>query len=139
MIVLGILAIIFGIGAMCYLLFNLAVYALPLYIGIMAGQWAYSTGAGGLGAFAVGVAASIASYVIGQLCLIFIKPIWAKLIIVAAFVAPAAFAGYHATHGLAKLAMPSETWQVVFSVVGAIAIGITGFARILSFPPPAQA
>jgi hypothetical protein len=26
--------------------------------------------------------------------------------------------------------MPSETWQTVFSVIGAVAVGIVAFARI---------
>jgi hypothetical protein len=39
-------------------------------------------------------------------------------------------AGFHATHGIVKHTMPSETWQVVFSVIGAIAVGIVAFVRI---------
>ena len=68
------------------------------------------------------------------------------MLIALAFVAPAAIAGYHATHGIVKHTMPSETWQLVFSVVGAIAVGVTAFARVtgmaatgLSAQTPARA
>ena len=40
MIVLGILVSIAAIGTMCWLLFNLAVFALPFFIGLNAGIWA---------------------------------------------------------------------------------------------------
>lgn len=50
MIVLGILVSIAAIGTMCWLLFNLAVFALPFFIGLNAGTWAYGTGLAGLAA-----------------------------------------------------------------------------------------
>jgi hypothetical protein len=59
--------------------------------------------------------------------------------IAAVFVAPAAIAGYHATHGIVKHTMPSETWQIAFSVVGAIVAAITAFARLATLAPPGQA
>ena len=46
------------------------------------------------------------------------------------FVAPAAVAGFHATHGIVKHLMPSDAWQITFSVIGAIAVGITAFVRV---------
>lgn len=52
------------------------------------------------------------------------------------FVAPAAIAGYFATHSLVKHLMPSDTWQIVVFVVDAIAIGITAFVRITSIAAP---
>ena len=48
----------------------------------------------------------------------------------------AAIAGYHATHGIVKHTMPSETWHVVFSLVGAVVVGITAFARLATLAPP---
>ena len=120
MILLSVLASIAAIGVICCLLFYLAVYALPLFVGVMAGVWAYSSGAGWLGGIAVGAVAGLATLFAGHLLLVFVKPLWLRLIIAAAFVAPAAIAGYHATHGIVKHTMPSETWQVVFSLVGAV-------------------
>lgn len=130
MIFLGILLSIAAIGFFCWLLFTLAVFALPFFAGVTAGVWAYHTGAGWLGAILVGVVGASLTLGIGQILLAIVRPIWARLLIALAFVTPAALAGYHATHGIVKHTMPSETWQVVFSVIGAIAVGVTAFIRV---------
>ena len=136
MIVLAILATLASIGALCWLLFTLAVYALPFFMGVTAGTWAYGTGAGWLGGIIVGFVGAGATFAIGQLLLAFARPIWLKLLVALAFVAPAVIAGYHATHGIAKHTMPSETWQLVFSVIGAVAVGVTAFVRVTTLAAP---
>ena len=130
MIVLGILVSIAAIGTMCWLLFNLAVFALPLFIGLNAGTWAYDTGAGWLGGIVVGLLAAGLTLAVGQCLLMLVRPIWARLLIALAFVAPAGMAGFYATLGIVKHMMPSETWQIIFSVVGAVAVGVTAFLRV---------
>jgi len=130
MIVLGILVSIAAIGTMCWLLFNLAVFALPFFIGLNAGILAYGTGAGWLGGIVVGLLAAGLSLAVGQGLLILVRPIWARLLIALAFVAPAGMAGFYATLGIVKHMMPSETWQLIFSVIGAIAVGVTAFLRV---------
>jgi len=135
MIVLSVLA---SIGVICCLLFYLAVYALPLFAGVTTGVWAYGTGAGWFGGIAVGSVAGLATLLAGHLLLTFDRPLWLRLMIAAAFVAPAAIARYHATHGIVKHTMPSETWQVAFSLIGAVVVGITAFARLVTLAPPGQ-
>lgn len=136
MIFLGILLSIVAIGFFCWLLFTLAVFALPFFAGVSIGVWAYHTGAGWLGAIIVGLVAGGLTLGIGQVLLTIVRPIWAKLAIAAVFVAPAAVAGYHAVHGIVKHTMPSETWQIAFSVVGAIAVGVTAFMRVAGMAAP---
>ncbi len=138
MTVISILASIAAIGVICCLLFYLSVYALPLFAGVTAGVWAYGAGAGWLGGVAVGFIAGLATLLIGHLLLTFAKPAWVRLMIAAVFVVPAAIAGYHATHGIVKHTMPSETWQVAFSLVGAIVVGITAFVHLATLAPPDQ-
>ena len=130
MIFLGIVLSIAAIGFFCWLLFTLAVFALPFFAGVTVGAWAYHTGAGWLGAIVIGVIGAGLTLGIGQLLLMVVRPLWAKLLIAIVLVAPAAIAGYHATHGIVKHTMPSETWQVVFSVIGAVAVGVTAFMRV---------
>lgn len=130
MIILGILLCIAAIGILCWLLFTLAIVALPLFVGVSAGTWAFNTGAGWLGAILVGILAAGLTLGFGQILLGVISPMWAKLAIALVFAAPAIVAGYHATHGIAKHMIPSETWQVVFSVIGAVAVGVTAFLRV---------
>ena len=136
MIVFSILGSLAAIGMLCWLLFALAVFALPAFVGVSAGIWAHQTGAGVLGAIVIGAVAAGASFGVGHLLLAVLRPMWLKLLVALAFVAPAVVAGFHATHGIVKHMMPSETWQLVFSVIGAIAIGITAFVRVTSMAGP---
>ena len=141
MIIIGILLSFAAIGLFCWLLFTLAVFALPFFAGVSAGLWAYHTGAGWLGAIIVGLVGAALTLSIGQFLLIVVQPLWARMLIAFAFVAPAALAGYHATHGIVKHTMPSETWQIVFSIIGAVAVGATAFMRVAGMAatvPPGQ-
>lgn len=130
MIILGMFLCIAAIGILCWLLFTFAIFALPLFVGVSAGTWAFNTGAGWLGAILAGILAAGLTLGVGQILLGVISPMWAKLVIAMVFVAPAIVAGYHATHGIAKHMMPSETWQIVFSVIGATAVGVTAYLRV---------
>lgn len=130
MIILAILASLAAIGMLCWLLFTLAVFALPAFVGATVGAWAHGTGAGVPGAILIGLVAAAATLAVGQLVIMFVRPVWLKLIVAVAFVAPAAIAGFHATHGIVKHLMPSDGWQITFSVIGAVAVGITAFVRV---------
>jgi hypothetical protein len=130
MIIVGILASLAAIGLLCWLLFTLAVFALPAFVGVTAGAWAHGTGAGIPGAVLVGAVAAALTLTTGHLLITFVRPMWLKLIVAIAFVAPAAVAGFHATHGIVKHLMPSEGWQISFSIIGAIAVGITASIRV---------
>lgn len=136
MIILAILGLLAAIGMLCWLLFTLAVFALPTLAGITASVWAHQTGAGILGTIAIGVVAAGATLGIGQLLLVVLRPMWLKLLVALAFVVPATIAGFHATHGIVRHTMPSETWQIVFSVIGAVAVGITAFVKMTTMAAP---
>lgn len=136
MIIFAILGSLAAIGVLCWLLFTLAVFALPAFVGVSAGIWAHQTGAGLVGAIVIGAVGAGTALGVGQLLLAILRPAWLKILVALAFVAPAAIAGFHATHGIVKHAMPSETWQLVFSVVGAIAVAVTAFIRVTSLTPP---
>lgn len=136
MIFLNILLLVGIIGTLCLLLFTFAVYALPLFVGVTVGMWAYGTGAGYIGGFIVGIFAAGAVAIIGQLIFAFARPLWIRLIVALLFAGPAAVAGYAATHGIAKHLMPSDGWQMAFSIVGAVAVGITALFRMAEMAPP---
>jgi hypothetical protein len=125
-----------AIGLLCWLLFAFAIFALPLFAGVTTGMWAYGTGAGWLGALVGGALAAGLTFGIGQFLFVFVRPLWARILIALAFVAPAAMAGFHATHGIVKHIMPSEGWQVAFSVTGAVAVGVTALMRLAAMATP---
>ena len=51
---IGILASFTMIAGLYWLLFYLAIFALPFFVGLHTGIWAYGSGAGWLGAILVG-------------------------------------------------------------------------------------
>ena len=55
MLVIGFILSLFGISLLCWLIFTLAVYALPFFAGLTAGIAAFHSGSGVLGALLVGV------------------------------------------------------------------------------------
>lgn len=76
MIILGILVCIAAIGILCWLLFTLAIFALPLFVGVSASTWAFNTGAGLLGAILVGILAAGLTLGVGPILLGVISPMW---------------------------------------------------------------
>ena len=117
---------------LCWLLFTLASYVLPFYVGLHAAAWAFHGGAGIIASSLVGIAAAGLTFGVGQLLLVLLPWVWARLSVAAMFVAPAVVAGYHATHGIAKHLVPGEGWQIGLSLVGAVAVGIATWLRIVA-------
>ena len=136
MLVVGIVLSAFGIGFFCWLLFTLAVYALPFFAGMTAGLAAFHSGSGVIGALVVGVLAGGATLAIGQIAFATVRTPLIRAAIALLFAVPAAIAGYHATFGLAHIGVPSEGWREAFALVGAILIGGTAWARMWLFVPP---
>lgn len=136
MLVLNIVLLIAAIGFLCWLVFTLAVYALPLVAGITVGLWAYETGTGPVGGFLVGAAAAGAVAIVGQLAFAFARPIWIRVIVAGLFAGPAAIAGYAAALGIARLAIPSESWQMAVAIISAVAVGVTALFRMAGVAPP---
>ena len=136
MLVIGIILSVFGIGFFCWLLFMLAVYALPFFVGMTAGLAAFHSGAGVIGALLVGVLAGGATLAIGQIAFATARSPLIRSIIALVYAVPAAVAGYHATLGLAQIGVPSEAWRELFAIVGAVLVGGTAWARMSVFIPP---
>lgn len=122
-------------GVLCWLLFTLAAFALPALVGVGIGTLAYNTGAGAVGALVVGGLAAFVAFSTGQILIGTVRPLWLKLTIASLYVGPAAIAGFHATHGIAKHLVPSPTWQTAFALAGAVAVGVTAYLRLVG--PPA--
>jgi hypothetical protein len=139
MLAIGIVLSIFGIGFLCWLMFNLAVYALPFFAGMTAGLAAYHSGAGLVGGLIVGFTAAAITLVVGQAIFAtfatFASPVLRGLIALL-FAAPAAVAGYHATLALARIGVPAEDWREVFAILGAIAIGAAAVVRVAGMAYP---
>jgi hypothetical protein len=135
MLIVGIIFSVFGIAFFCWLLFTLAVYALPFFAGVTAGFAAYHSGAGAIGALIVGVFAGGATLAIGQVAFAMVSSPLLRAVIALIYAVPAAIAGYHATLGVAQLGVPSAIWQEIFAIVGTALVGGTAFARMSLYNP----
>ena len=135
MLALGIILSFFSLGVFCWLLFTLAIYALPFFAGFTVAFAAFHSGAGVIGAFLVGCLASGATLAIGQIAFATIRSPLIRCAIALFYAVPATIAGYHATLGLAQIGMPSPAWQEVFALAGAVFIGCTAWARLAMFAP----
>lgn len=124
-----------GLGFICWLLFNLAVYALPFFAGVSTGMFAYDTGAGPIGAIVVGLVAGAVTLVVGQVLFATVRAPALRSIIAILFAAPAALAGYHAVHGVTGIGDTAEVWRQAFGVIAAAIIGFVAWSRVSAFYP----
>jgi hypothetical protein len=136
MIVIGIILSFISLVFLCWLLFALAVQALPAFVGITAGMAAYHGGSGEIGAFVVGLIAGALTLAAGQIAVAAFRSPVIRIAVAFLFAAPATMAGYHAALGLAQLGVPAALWQQAFAVIGAVAVGATAWARLALPNPP---
>jgi hypothetical protein len=136
MIVVGLILSFISLGFLCWLLFALAVHALPIFVAFAAGLAAYRSGAGELGAFLVGLISGALTLAVGQIAVGAFRSPLIRTGIALLFAVPAAMAGYHAALGLSQLAVPAALWQQAFALFGAVAVGATAWARLALVNPP---
>src|SRR5258708_18679009 len=129
MIAIGIILSFISLVFLCWLLFALAVQALPVFVAFAAGVAAYRSGSGEIGAFLVGLIAGAFTLAAGQIAVAAFRSPLIRTPIALVFAVPAAIAGYHAALGLAQLSVPTVLWQQVFALIGAIAVGATSRVR----------
>jgi hypothetical protein len=137
MLALGIVLNIIGLSLFCWVLFTLAIYALPFFVGMTVGLYAHESGTGPLGAIGFGIVAAAFVLVIGQMIFSLVRAPILRIAVALMFAVPAALAGYYATFGLSGLTMTSDPWRQIFAVIGAVVIGMTAWARLAASPPGA--
>jgi hypothetical protein len=136
MLALGLILTFSGIGLFCWLIFTLAVYAVPFLVGLSAGMAALHNGAGIFGALIAGIVVGALTLTVGQVAFARVRLILLRAAIAAAFAIPAAIAGHHAALGLSQIGVPSLFWREAFAWVGAIVVGCTAWARMTVLAEP---
>lgn len=130
MLALGLLLNVAGIGLLCWLIVTLAVYALPLFVGLTVFMLALHGGAGLLGAPLVGIAAGGMTLAIGRTVFALTRSVITRAIIAAMFALPATLAGYQVVFAMSQIGVPSLVWREIFACLGAIFIGGTAWTRL---------
>lgn len=123
-----------------WLLFSLAVYALPVATGISLAFWMRDHDYGYLAAILGGFAVGISVPVVGQFLFAAIRSPIIRIPIGLLFAIPAGVAGYHAVQGVMGLAVDPGMMLSTLSWIGGFTIAITAWTRLASFEiaEPAQ-
>ena len=121
-----------GLGFLCWLLFSLAVYALPFFVAVTVGYYSFENGAGAIGAIALALFAGAVALILGQVAFAMIRSPTIRLAIGALYALPAGIAGFHAVKGLSETGGAGETWTLVFASIGAVIVCATAWGRTTS-------
>ena len=123
-----------GIGLFCWLIFTLAVYALPFFVALNVGMMALHSGAGVLGAPLVGIAAGGMTLAIGQTAFAMTRSSILRAVD-RGRCSPfrPTLAGYHVVLAMSQIGVPSLAWREVFACLGAVFIGGTAWTRLTIF------
>jgi len=139
MIIIGIVLSFVGLIYLCWLLFALAVHALPVFAGVTAGLAAYHSGSGPIAAVIVATVVGGLAVIAGQIAFTRLRSPLARAALALLFAAPAAVAGYHAARGLAQIAIPAAGWRDAVAFAGAAIVAATAWMRMAFPPAPAAA
>ena len=127
---------VIGLGFLVWVLFALAVYALPAFVGVSVGMYVYDTEAGVIAALVAGMFTAVFTYLIGQIVFAKVQSVPIRLAIGALFAAPAGVAGFSAIKGLSQIGGASEGWTLAFAIIGGIVTAGTAWVRIASLAGP---
>lgn len=127
---------VLGLGFMVYVLFTLAVYALPFFVAVIVGMYVYDSEAGVLATVAAAFVSGAGTLLTGQIAFATIRSVPVRLAIGALYAVPAGIAGYHAIKGLSEIGGAGEMWTLVFAWIGAVIVGGTAWVRIASLAGP---
>jgi hypothetical protein len=125
---------VFGLGALCWLLFTLAVYALPFWVGLSTAFWLQAADQGMLVAVIGGIAAAGFVASLGEIVFARLRSVPLRLMLGLVYAVPAGMAGFHASKGLTSLTGTGETAGLIIAVLTALIIGVTAFGRIAGGP-----
>jgi hypothetical protein len=133
MLALGLLLNVAGVGLFCWLMFTLAAYALPFFVGLYAFMLALHGDAGVLGAPIAGIAAAGVTLAIGRMAFAITHSIILRAVIAALFAVPAMLAGHQVVFVMSQNGVPSLLWREIFACIGAVLIGGTAWTRLTVF------
>lgn len=131
MIILGGVAAIYLI----WLLFRLAVFALPLYSAIGAGLFVHTRGYGTTAMLLSGFAAGLIVLLAGQAVFVSVRSPLLRFLVVLLFAVPAGFAGYKAMTGLLGLLIDVGVWVNWLAVAGGLATASAAWRGLAGAAP----
>lgn len=134
MLALGLVLSLFGIGFFCWLLFMVAVYALPFVVGGLVFAHAYHTG-WGAGALLIGLLAGAVTLSVGQYFFATTRDPITRALGAVVFALPAAIMGYCMALGLSQMGTSSFLLPHTLAVIGAVIVGGSAWTRLSAIAP----
>ncbi|WP_428393448.1 hypothetical protein [Lichenicoccus sp.] len=125
-----------ALAMLAWIVFNLAVYALPFFAGVSAASLAYAHGSGLVGAGLVGFAAGALVLALGRTTIAAVRSPTVRILILGVYAAPAAIAGFAVTKHIIAWTTPSEVWQTVFALAGGAVTAAVAYVRLTVVAPP---
>jgi|SRR5215469_15147317 len=138
MIILGIILSVFAIGFFCWLLFTLAVYALPFLVGMTTAFAAYHHGTSVFESAVIAILTGGATLGVGRFAFANLQTPILRGAVALTFASPAAIAGYYATLGVAHIGIRSGILSNTLAVLGAAMVGGTAWSRMAVLASPAN-
>jgi hypothetical protein len=135
MLALALLSTFAVIGLLCWVLFQLAVFALPFFAAVTVGLALIKSSGNLAAALAVGLIFGVTTYLVGRWAFRVTPSPLMRMVIAIVFVLPAAVAGYHAVHGLMALGVSSGPLRVALGAAGGVLVGGTAFTRLVTEHP----
>ena len=120
---------------MLALLFRLASYALPVYAGLGCAILLLRHDFGQLAAILGGLTTGIATLLLGQCLIAFIRSPLLRAGIALLFAIPAAIAGFQAAQALGSLATDNSALLAVFGSIAALATSISAWRSVTMTGP----
>ncbi len=136
---IGILLSFVGLGVVAALVFTLAVYALPFFIGLTVGLAANDAGMGTALSIVLGFVTAGFALALGRFLLARLRAPILRISVSLVYAVPAALAGYSLSYALSDLGSPADTWRQIFAVIGAAIIGATAWVRVAAERPQTPA
>lgn len=119
-----------GVICLCWLVFTLAVNALPFFVGVSVGMLAFKSGASALGAIAMGVSVAACALIAGRFLVAASTSGTIRGLIAAVFAVPAAVAGYQVASGIVGISEGAEIWREALGLAGGTITGGLAWARL---------
>jgi len=127
-----ILLAISGTILLCIIAWHLAIYALPVMVGLTAFQWIHAAGAGVLLSGLAALASACLSVAFVMAAISLSRNPWLRVSALALFAVPAAIAGYALIHGVTKNALDPGLGLTLLSGLGGLVVGIAAMANLNS-------
>lgn len=128
--IMSLIMMVLGTGALCALLYRFAVHALALLVAVAAGTKLYDLTANTLGSLAGGALVGAIAFIAGPLLFATTRTPFMRLMFACTYGLPAGYAGYHIGLSLLQLSTVDGFWLHGTAALAALATGLTAVIRL---------